>query len=340
VNSFEVLRDEWNHLPDARGIFATCEWSEIWWRHYGGGKALQLHTVRAGDGRLVAVLPLYVSRARWPRVIRFLGHGPGDELGPVHARGDEERVTRGLCDVLDSLRWNLFLGEQLPGDEGWSARLRGELWRRESCPVLRVPEGRWDAYLSARSANFRQQLRRRERELELNGSVRFRLADRASLERDLDTLFALHRARWDSRRTDFSDTPFHRELAHTALERGWLRLWLLELDDAPIAAWHGFQVGTTATYYQAGRDPTHERFSAGFVLLAHSIRSAIAEGAAEYRFGRGAEPFKFRFTQDDPHLETTTIARGPLGRVALASLHAARFTRRRVRRGDHRPLGS
>jgi CelD/BcsL family acetyltransferase involved in cellulose biosynthesis len=154
-----------------------------------------------------------------------------------------------------------------------------------------------------------------------------RLADAATLEGDLETLFALHRARWGSKRSDFGDTPFHRELAREALERGWLRLWLLELDGRPVAAWHGFRVESVASYYQAGRDPALERLSVGFVLLAHSIRSAIAEGASEYRFGRGDEPFKSRFTSVDPGLETVALTRGGVGAAAYAAARAARFAR-------------
>src|SRR4029450_4663205 len=119
------------------------------------------------------------------------------------------KVTAGgLRAALDSVDHDVFLGEQLPGDEGWSQRLDAPSWRWEANPVVDVPAGGWEAYLEERSGNFRQQLRRRTRDLERAGSVRFRLADQGSLEQDLDTLFALHRARWGSRRTNFSDTPF------------------------------------------------------------------------------------------------------------------------------------
>jgi CelD/BcsL family acetyltransferase involved in cellulose biosynthesis len=331
VGSFEELEPEWSALAERRGIFATREWSEAWWRHFGQGRELLLHACRSEDGRLVAVLPLYVWRRRVPRVVRFLGHGPGDELGPVYPAATEKTAARGVRSVLGSLEWDVFFGEQLPGDERWSDLLAAQTWRREANPVLEIPPGGWDAYLETRSANFRQQLRRRTRDLEKAARVQFRLADAASLERDLDTLFALHRARWESRRTDFADTPFHRDVARLALDRGWLRLWLLELEGRPLAAWLGFQVGQVGSYYQAGRDPTYERLSVGFVLLAHSLRVAMDEGATEYRFGRGAEEFKYRFTRRDPELETVTLARGRAGQAALGAARVARRVRNGLR---------
>jgi CelD/BcsL family acetyltransferase involved in cellulose biosynthesis len=189
--------------------------------------------------------------------------------------------------------------------------------------VLRVPQGGWNAYLAGQSPSFREQLRRRSRALERAGAA-FRLSGEHSLERDLDTLFALHRARWEGGKTSFDDTPFHRDVARAALARGWLRLWLLELDGEPIAAWHGFHVGGVTNYYQAGRDPAHAKLSAGFVLLAHTLRVAIEEGATEYRFGRGAEAFKYRFTDGDPGLESVVLRRGVRGRTAVALARAAR----------------
>jgi CelD/BcsL family acetyltransferase involved in cellulose biosynthesis len=327
VDGFDVVEDEWNALAErSGGIFATALWSRAWWQHFGRGRELLLHVERSAGGGLVSVVPLYAWRRRLPRVLRFLGHGPGDELGLVHAAGDHRASAGTLRAVLEALEWNVCFAEQLPGDERWGDLLGGRAWRREASPVLRLPES-WEEYLETRSSNFRQQLRRREQSLVREGHVELRLADTATLDGDLDALFALHRARWGRRRTDFSDTPFHREVAREALERGWLRLWLLELDGRPAGVWHGFQVGPVASYYQAGRDPAFDRLSVGFVLMAHTIRAAIAEGAAEYRFGRGDEAFKSRFASGDPGLETVVLSRGLVGRAAYSAARGARLMR-------------
>jgi CelD/BcsL family acetyltransferase involved in cellulose biosynthesis len=327
VHELDVIANEWDTLAERSGsIFSTALWSRLWWRHFGRDRELLLHAARSADGALAVVVPLYAWRRRLPRVLRYLGHGPGDELGPIYARGDRDLAAQVLRLALDELDWDVLFAEQMPGQDGWSDLLDGRTWRREASPTLLLP-ATWDEYVTGRSSNFRQQLRRREEALGREGEVATRLADPTTLDDDLDALFALHRARWGSARSDFEDTPFHRELAREALARGWLRLWLLELDGRPIAAWHGFRVGSVTSYYQAGRDPSYERLSVGFVLLAQSIRSAIAEGATEYRFGRGDEAFKSRFTGDDPGLETVALSRGAVGAVAYAAARAARFAR-------------
>lgn len=331
VEALAELKTEWDALAErAAGIFTTWEWADAWWQTYGQGHELLLHAGRDSSGALVTVVPLYTWRTR-PRVLRFLGHGPGDELGPVFAPGDERRAADALRAALASLDWHVVLAEQLPGDTDWPALLGGARWRREAAPVLTSPTGGWEEWLAGRSVNFRQQHHRRLRALERAGAVTFRLADAATLEGDLDTLFELHRRRFAGQRSDFRDTHFHREVARRALCRGWLRLWLLELDGRPVAAWHGFHAGGVTSYYQAGRDPAYDAFGVGGVLLGWSIQAAMAEGATAYRFGRGAEEYKRRYADMDPGLLTISLERGMLGGITVSAAHLARRLRRTLR---------
>ena len=69
-------------------------------------------------------------------------------------------------------------------------------------------------------------------------------------------------------------------LRRHALERGWLRLWVLEADGKAVAAWYGFRFAQIDWYYQSGRDPDWERQSVGFVLLAHTIAGRSTTGCS------------------------------------------------------------
>lgn len=327
--SLEELRDDWTRIETAN-VFSTYEWAETWWHHFGGGKPLRAARVRDGDGRAVAILPLYLSRARPLRVLRFVGHGPADELGPVAAPGDGDAAWAGLGDALDASGWDVFVGDQLPAPAPW--RGVAAPIARQASPVLRFETRDWDEYLRSRSSNFRQLVRRRERNLASQRKARFRLAAADSLERDLDVLFALHRERWPAGTSFARSEPFHRDFARAALARAWLRLWLLEIDGEPAAAWYGFRFGGAEWFYQSGRSPRFERHSIGLVLLAHTVREAQLDGLAEYRFLRGDEPYKFRFTATDPGLVTVARARTPLGYAALAGARGARASLTLVRR--------
>jgi CelD/BcsL family acetyltransferase involved in cellulose biosynthesis len=329
--SLEAARDEWTKLATTASgnVFATWEWNSIWWRHFGERRSLFVTACRAEDGRLIAVLPLYLWSRRPLRVVRFLGHGPSNQNGPICARADRTAAAHALRGTLAGLRCHVFFGEELPAADGWSALLGAKVHRRTGDPMIRLDAGSWDDFLAARTANLRQQVRRRERQLARDHELRYRLASNPDrLQQDLDILFRLHRARWGVRKSSFSAREaFHREFSARALERGWLRLWFLELDGEPVAAWHGFRFCGVESYYQAGRDPRWTETPVGFVLLAHSIREALADGMHTYRLGRGSAPYKSRFASGDPGLETVVLSRSLLGRTGVAAGEIARSFR-------------
>lgn len=328
--SLGAVRGEWAALAERSGnVFATPEWHELWLRRYAAGRQLRLLGARDADGTLRAILPLYLWRTRPLRVLRFTGHGPGDELGPVCAPEDRPAAVEALREVLAGGGFDVFAGERLPP---WAAP-PGRVLTREGSPLVRIEGRSWDDLLAAWSRNLRDQVRRRERKLAREHDLRFRPADRRSLDADLTTLFRLHRARWGGADTNFAAREiFYREFAAAALDRGWLRLWTLELDGEPAAAWLGFRFAGAESYYQLGRDPARDELSVGFVLLAHTIREAANDGMREYRFLRGGESYKYRFADDDPGLVTVAVTRGPLGAAAVTAAVAARAARRRLAR--------
>ncbi len=314
------LESEWRPLAERGGnIFGTWEWAETWWRHFGKGGELRASVV---PGKVV--LPLYVGRTGPFRLLRFIGHGHADELGPVAAPEQRDAAAAALREALDGDGYHLFLGEDLPS--GWNSQLDAKVVERTSSPVLSLA-GSWDDFLAGRSANFRQQMRKYERRLSREHEAEIRLTiEPDRLAADLDSLFALHRARWPGSPW-FSDAEaFHRDFAALALERGWLRLWIVHLDGAPAAVWYGFRFAGIDSYYQGGRDPALTRERLGLVLTAHTVREALKDGCREYRFLRGDEEYKSRFADSDPGLETVARPNGVIGRAALG----LRTLRRRV----------
>jgi len=195
--------------------------------------------------------------------------------------------------------------------------------RREGFPLLHLPNESWDEFLAKRSSNFRDQVRRRERRLKRSHVLTYRLTDAPRLNSDMELLFRLHKDRWQghssgalsSRRQDF-----HCEFARLALDHHWLRLWVMELDNRPVAVWYGFRYKGIEWYYQGGWDPAFRAESVGFVLLCHTIRAALQDGAKAYWFLRGGEPYKARFADEDPGTETVVIPHGPIGQIAVGAL--------------------
>jgi CelD/BcsL family acetyltransferase involved in cellulose biosynthesis len=332
TDGLEELREDWVRLGERSGnVFATWEWADVWWRHFGEEGTARPVACRDAAGTVVAILPLYEAFRRPLRVLRFIGGGAGDELGPICVPGEPGAATA-LRDAAATLGAQVLLAERLPtargpgGDQRWPEALGGTLLRRESSPVVDLEGLDWDGYLATRSSNFRSQVRRKERKLIREADLSFRLCeDPERIQADLDELFRLHRARWqgtDSGALAGSREDFHREFAPLALERGWLRLWIAEAKGEPVAAFYGFRFGDADSYYQLGRDPKWDSYSVGLVLLAHTVRDATEADRREYRFLRGDEDYKGRFATADLGLDTIALSHGPAGNLAVAAAKA------------------
>ncbi len=338
--SLAAARTDWESLAARNGnLFATYDWAEAWCQHLADGAVPMPVACRRADGSVAAIIPLVAERERGLRTLRLIGHGPSDQLGPICAAADRPLVAEAMGRHLAATGADLFIGDQMPAEERWGVALGAQVVSTEASPVLDIGDLDWDGWLAQRSRNFRQQVRRRERKLADAGALEFRLCDNpARLEEDLETLFTLHDARWAGEDVNAFSGPrraMHRQFAAAALTRGWLRLWLLQLDGRALAAWYGFRFAEADWYYQSGRDPNAAADNVGFVLLSHTIREAFTSRLREYKLLRGDEEYKARFASDDPGLETVALALSARGKAALlASRLRPRATQalRRLRR--------
>jgi CelD/BcsL family acetyltransferase involved in cellulose biosynthesis len=324
VENLDSIRTEWTELAEeCDNVFWTWEWQSLWWQHFGKGRLLMARALRSGDGRLIAILPLYIANKSPLRIIRFIGHGHGDNLGPICRAADSDLIADALRHMLASHQFDLLLGDHVAAKARWAVGLGTKMLRRTGYPVLRFGVESWEEFLASRSSNFRKQARRRERQLSLQHEVSFRLCEDAErLQSDLDELYRLHTQRFGKHQDCWfcgANEQFHREFSARALEKGWLRLWILELDGKPAVAWYGFRFQGIEFSYQSGRDPAWNHASLGFIIEVHAIRQALEGGMREYRFLEGPEDYKYRFANADPGLETIGVAGSAIGRITLAA---------------------
>lgn len=310
ATDLEPVRPEWSTLAERSGnLFSTWEWTDAWWRHLGRGQ-LSVVMCRHRGGEAMALLPLYRAAGR----LQLLGSGASDELGPISAPKDQTAAAEALGRFLRTapFPWDAFVGDDMPGDMAWDRLLGGRITRQLASPTLRAAGMSWQDFLNTRSANFREQVRGRERRMwQDHNVVLYETEDPTRLERDLETLFELHVARWGWARAEkfagAQQRAFLHEFAATALRQGWLRLRVLELDGRPVAAMLNFRFGGSEWFYQGGRDPGVGRYSVGFVLQAHAVREALNDGMRSYRFLRGEEAYKQRFTNADNGVVTIRV---------------------------------
>jgi CelD/BcsL family acetyltransferase involved in cellulose biosynthesis len=84
-------------------------------------------------------------------------------------------------------------------------------------------------------------------------------------------------------------------VAAAGARAGWLRFTRLDWGDRPIAFHFGFCFAGRYLWYKPSFDIGLARMSPGEALLRRLLLAAAGEGAREFDFGLGDEPFKRRF---------------------------------------------
>jgi CelD/BcsL family acetyltransferase involved in cellulose biosynthesis len=352
------LESEWRDLAVARGNgFLTPDWFGAWARHYGDEHTPFVPVLRGPDGALRGLLPLALPRSGHPRVCRVAGANLGDRFHPVCEPAAEAEVATAAGEALAEAPepWSVISLDHVQTDEPWVEALGEATGRRLSArsriaaplPLIEIASHEsWDDYLATRSSNFRQQVRRFARRAAREANVRIRRTESADdLVGDLGTFFELHDKRFGDRGGSSLSAGrtrlFHLDFARAALTQGWLRLWFLELDGRPAAAWYGWRLGERYSYYNSGFDPAFAALSPGLVLISAVIESAFEEGAAEFDFLLGEESYKYRFAERERTVSDVTLARAlphPAS-VVTAAEYGARRAGRLIPASARRRLG-
>lgn len=357
IASFEKLREEWNELLEAsasNSLFLTWEWLYTWWKHLSERRKLLIIAVRSGR-ELVAVAPLAVSPYRVTRLLpfrslEFMGSGSvgSDYLDFIIKRGREGEALEALAEHLAGGKLMLDLA-QLNRNSCLAAGLSGKLGLRgwgcsekatDICPFIPLSGHSWLSYLATLGAEHRYNLQRRLKNLTKQFDVRFEQAESEEQRgQALALLVSLHNMRWRERGgSNAFHAPglvaFHDELSRLALERGWLRLFVLWLDGKPAASLYGFRYQRVFYFYQSGFDPSYSKYSVGLVIMGLAIKHAIEEGAEEYDLLHGDERYKFQWAREARELGRVELypprLRGLLYRKTMGFSRTARKMARRL----------
>jgi len=311
----------------------------------GDGAPSTLVVGRVEDIRLPVKLG-YKTLSR-PRV-RALTVSHGGVLG----RGDEEAAAAVLAEIVAALRRgeadvarlrNLKLGSPLHR----AARSSPGLLSRD---LLATPaqhwrarlEGSYEDYLGRRSAKTRANLRRYGRKFEaaFPDAIELRtFRDPAELDRLLDDTRAVYGGTYQhALGVGFSDSGIEREVTTLALARGWFRGFVLYVNGAPCAFWHGIRYGRVFSTGPTGYDPAFGTHRPGTYVLGRMVEELSREDGLEWiDFGFGDAEYKQHFG-DESWLEEDVLvwARRPrairLNVTRTALLAADRSARSLLRR--------
>lgn len=314
-----ALRVEWQQLWErgAENPFLTWDWLQAAWTRVTPQRRPLVLVARTGGGELVGVLPLSIERqAGLARVARFLGDLTvgSDYLDALVAPELAEPVRRALWsetlrlagDAFDVLELHELLQgsdtERLVRDFAATRALELEALPGYRCPHIAVRQS-FAEYL--KGVSRADNLKRKRKQLEkLPGFAIDVASEPEQVLPALETFFELHRKRWAGDGGSQGITGervehFHREVVRRFARKGQVRLYTLRVEGRAIASVYMLGRGSTRYFYQSGYDPAFAKQSPGLVLLARTIEDAFAEGAREYDFLHGSEPYKFEWANGE-----------------------------------------
>jgi hypothetical protein len=167
---------------------------------------------------------------------------------------------------------------------------------RDHCPCLR---NRWlmsvpkdlDTFFQCLGRSQRSKLRRKYKKVLHNFSERIKVRSfRTSAELDQAIAHMERIARQSVKRQlgfGFFDTPLTRVQLMGEATRGWLRIYILYLDEMPVAFWQGTLYDRILQADQVGFDPAWSALSPGIFLFLNILENLHGENVESIDFGCG-----------------------------------------------------
>ena len=318
VEGFLKLQNYWNVLLKK----SECDIAVLTWEHtlisvknLEENQKLKILYITSDD-RIIAIAPLKRSRYNLNlikyNVLEPLDFGNAtDYSGLILTEQAFECLQMFISYLYQQKDWNLLSFSNIPEDSiliklvttnpNFFSKFRIE--RTDICPYIQLP-GSIDEFLNSLKTHFRKQLRRCLRNIEKDyGKVELKESrEFESMENAISVFFDLHQERWNSKGTSgaFHSSKIRNmfiERAKIFLEKDWLGLYFLMVNDKPVAVNYTLEYTKKTSSCLTGFDPEYNRYSVSNLLLLKVIERCISKGFTEYDFMRGEESYKSKWTK-------------------------------------------
>ena len=343
------IAGSWDRLAEICGMpFCLSGWMLAWWHHAAPNRAL-LRAICVYDGEELVGAAAYslVRAVTGVTIAEHVAAKASLRLEPIALPGAEREVAGAIAKALaegDSPAdviafhgipaasiWPGLLREAWPGHEPW---MHTDLTM--PAPFMTLT-GTYEGWFSARSRNFREQTRRRRRQLEKAGAV-FRVSDPERLETDLKAFARLHRDRWAGRGGTSVLVAGVEEMlleaGKTLLPSGNFHLWCIDVADKTISTQIFLTAGGQFTYWLGGFDEAWSSSQPSMQALVAAVEDAWARGEQRVDLGGGDQAYKYRLADEEERLEWTVLVprgrRYPVARLHLAPRHLKRAVLQRT----------
>ena len=332
VDEFYLLKPAWDLLQEKLGnsnFFMSFEWMLTWWKCLGFEKELLIFVIKYGD-KIVGIVPLMKKRRSIKPVKYYelsfistvrVAFSPYSFAGtldflvdPDHEKSREVFFRYLLTEFKG---WNRIKLHPLPKDSLTLSILK-RIEKENKISVfkkkvfdnayLQINES-WEKYFNGRPKNFRKNLKRAKKKLFENRKVTFEeYRNPEDVNEALNNLQFIESNAWKAQTGILIDNEhnnhFYIELAKVISQNNWLRIWVLKVDDIPVAYdYHVDYFGNIKTL-KGSYDKNYAKFSPGSILSWKVHQLFFQEGVKGVDLLWGNLDYKQKWTNFlNPHYE-------------------------------------
>jgi CelD/BcsL family acetyltransferase involved in cellulose biosynthesis len=344
------IRAAWREL-EARAaghVYQSFNWVSLWYASVGSRHEITPH-IAAGwgaDGRLLFLLPLGMCRKAGARMLIWLGGREAD----INAGLFDSDFLDGLADAEWEELWQRVLA-QMPKIDAIHLDNQPEFIAGRRNPLAAagthlLPDrthatrlsADWDQfYKSRRSSNARNLEKRRMRQLQSAGEVKFEVVKDTTdaiplLERLLDEKAqALGTMGVADPFAGEGVRQFLLQQTRRLFPRGTAHLSMLTVDGKPVSMTWGHVFNKRFYYLISVYDPAYSRAAPGRLHLRELLRWSVENGIETFDMGVGDQDYKFHWCEEHTGLFATIEGRTLRGRPIAALLSAKTSLKRRIK---------
>lgn len=318
ISSFDellALEKEWNGVllkSETNTIFLTHEWIMTWWKCFGHGKELLVLLV-IDNSNIIGIAPLMITSSKHfgfqRKNIEFIGT-PLLDYSDFIISEQKEDVIKAIYEFLFNNRelWDSIVLEEVPQNSSTlqlSEKILGGLTRNfdifftNECLALNF-DGCADGIIQM--LQKKRDIMRQIRAYGSDSSLIYHKVENPDEANDLlEIFFEQHIRLWEKRqipsifRNDIYK-EFMTQLMNGLLPKNKLEFRILKFNQEIIATQIGFTHNNKYLRYLQSYDLRYSKNSPGAILHRCVIEEHYNNKFDEVDFSRGAESYKYRFS--------------------------------------------
>jgi len=354
--TFLGMGDEWNRLlmrSSSASSYLTHEWLSAWLNSYAKKNHLMIVLAKE-EGRIIGAAPLMIVKSRFRGFpitkLTFIGDSNWT-VGDFIISEERETVLKGIMDNLYKEAWDIIDLQGIPEDSPNLKILKDIAGAKgtdyTSAPTSVYPflkiDLPWEDFYNSRSVRFKKATRNKLNRINKAGDVKVRkFSSKKEVADVLPVIFEIGLKGWKHEiNSAISSTKdnrcFYTALSEAMSKKGLVDIWLLSLNNIPIAFEYHLRYDGKVYGLIADYDESYKELSPGSILDYYIVEYLFRNERCEYDMGSGNSFYKEHWTESGKNTIRLSLYKQNLyGKmlhfIELRVVPAARVMRDKFRR--------